>query len=320
MKVSISQDLEMKRVAIFVHYDSHNYIQDYVVYYIKELLKVAAKIVFVSDCNLSETELLKISPYVVNSIAYNHGEYDFGSYKRGYQWAKENGLLDDCEELIFANDSCYAPLFPFEDMFFKMSPKEIDFWGATANPKGIGIMDGKHFANDVEHVQSYFVVFKPNLFKSELFDNFINSIKKEKTKEEVIAYYEVGMTKLLAENGFKWDVYCPLSKQISNSHVYAYKKLITENKSPFLKRNILLLKHIKQTIPLFPKRLISCTQYDYELIKLDCKCNKLSINYFATLKYWMKRWRRSVLRIHFKEQKGICLFGHWYCWGENNEE
>ena len=160
----------MKRVVVFAHYDLHNCIQDYVVYYIKELQKIAEKIIFVSDCELSEAELSKIAPHVVQSIAYHHGEYDFGSYKRGYQWANENGLLDDCEEFILANDSCYAPLFPFSEMFSKMSIKELDFWGVTANPEGLEIVDGKPIANFQDHIQSYFIVFKPQVFKSDIFD------------------------------------------------------------------------------------------------------------------------------------------------------
>jgi len=307
----------LKRVAVFVHYDSHNSIQDYVVYYVKELQKVAENIVFVSDCELSETELSKIAPYVVHSIAYHHGEYDFGSYKRGYQWAKENGLLEHCEELIFANDSCYAPLFPFDDMFSQMSPKNVDFWGATANPKGIGIKDGKAVENDEIHVQSYFVVFKPQVFNSDIFNNFINSVKKENTKGEIIANYEVGMTKLLAENGFRWDVYCELSKKITASHIYAYKELITKNKSPFLKRNVILFKVTYLICPIFTRQLIKQnTKYDYELIKSDRKKNITKCNIVFSYLSALRKW---FIRIHFKE-RNICLFGHWIHLGENTHD
>lgn len=98
----------MKRTAVFAHYDKNNLIQDYVVYYLSELKKYAEKIIFVSDSDVLPEELKKIEGIVEQSIIGRHGEYDFGSYKRGFLYAKENNLLTACEELILANDSCYA--------------------------------------------------------------------------------------------------------------------------------------------------------------------------------------------------------------------
>lgn len=98
----------MKRTAVFAHYDKNNLIQDYVVYYLSELKKCAEKIIFVSDSDVLPVELKKIEDIVEHSIIGRHGEYDFGSYKRGFLYAKENNLLTTCEELILANDSCYV--------------------------------------------------------------------------------------------------------------------------------------------------------------------------------------------------------------------
>lgn len=299
----------MKRIAIFAHYDNKNVIQDYVLYYLKELQKVAEKIVFVSDCELNESELSKISPFIANSIAYHHGEYDFGSYKRGYQWAKENGLLEDCEELIFANDSCYGPLFSFEEMFSKMSPKETDFWGVTANPMGCKLVEDRVIDVPQKHIQSYFVVFKSQIFKSDIFDNFINSVKKEHTKEEIVIYYEVGMTKFLLDNGFKYDVYCNLSKNIEASHLYGYKELIKEERCPFLKRNLILFKNTRQVYPLFTKRLVKkYTQYDYNLIETDRRQNISRFKHFCS---YVSAFRKFLLRIRLKDRR-FCLLGKWY--------
>lgn len=83
----------MKRTAVFAHYDKNNLIQDYVVYYLSELKKYAEKIIFVSDSDVLPEELKKIEGIVEQSIIGRHGEYDFGSYKRGFLYAKENNLL-----------------------------------------------------------------------------------------------------------------------------------------------------------------------------------------------------------------------------------
>ena len=118
----------MRRTAIFAHYDKDNKIEDYVIYYLRGLSQVADKIVFVSDCDLEAEELKKISELTINNIVGRHGEYDFGSYKRGFMYCSTQRLLLDCEELIFANDSCYAPLYPVEEMFSEMRDENIDFW------------------------------------------------------------------------------------------------------------------------------------------------------------------------------------------------
>ncbi len=126
-----------KKSAVFAHYDNKNTVHDYVIFCLKELKKIADNIIFVSDCTLDDIECDKIKPFCSEIIAKPHGEYDFGSYKRGYQYLKENNLLDDVDELIFANDSCFGPFMPFGEVFDKMKSKDekwrCDFWGISKN-------------------------------------------------------------------------------------------------------------------------------------------------------------------------------------------
>ena len=175
----------MKRIAIFAHYSKDNKIDDYVIFYLKELKEVAESIIFVSDSNIEAKELDKIKEYTITSIAKHHGEYDFGSYKRGFIYALENNLLSDYDELIFANDSCYAPLFPFNEMFNVMSYKKLDFWGASQNGWE------NQYSNIPPHIQSFFIVFKNNVFISDYFIDFITSIKKQDSKHKLVIKYKV---------------------------------------------------------------------------------------------------------------------------------
>ena len=85
--------------------------------------------IFLSDCDVDNKELEKIQKYCRFIKANKHGEYDFGSYKRGYILAKENNILEQADELIFANDSCYGPLYDLGKVFEKMETQDIDFWG-----------------------------------------------------------------------------------------------------------------------------------------------------------------------------------------------
>jgi glycosyltransferase involved in cell wall biosynthesis len=275
-----SNNRKFIRVAIFANYDADNVIQNYVVYYLKKLKKVADKIIFVSDCTYSQKELKKVSKYVYHKICEKHGEYDFGSYKRGFIYAKENGLLDNCEELILCNDSCYAPIHPFEDMFNAMSNrKNIDFWGITMNPVGyIEIGDDEYKGDsDIPHIQSYFVVLKQKVIHSAIFEKFMFSIKKEKIKNAIIYKYEEGLTKELEKNGYKWDVFCQSSKILKNSQVCYFKNLIKEDFSPCLKTSI--CRYQNKNLNIYPDDIYSYiqkqTQYDISLIYKDLKNKKI---------------------------------------------
>ena len=55
----------MNRVAIFAHYDKKNIIDDYVIFYIQELKKIANEVIFVSCCDLPKEELDKLDCYKI---------------------------------------------------------------------------------------------------------------------------------------------------------------------------------------------------------------------------------------------------------------
>lgn len=61
--------VEMKMLAIFSSFDKDNIIDDYVVYYLKELSKFA-DIIFVADNYTSKFQLDKIREYTIKAIAY----------------------------------------------------------------------------------------------------------------------------------------------------------------------------------------------------------------------------------------------------------
>ncbi|MDO4184680.1 MAG: rhamnan synthesis F family protein, partial [Rhodospirillales bacterium] len=200
-------------------------IADYVIYYLQGLKKVVDGIIFVTDNPILPLELEKIKDLVIYAQCERHEEYDFGSYKRGYLWAQKKGLLDDADELVLCNDSCYGPVYPFEHMFEEMRKRKCDFWGVCKN---IEISP---------HIQSYFLVFKPQVFRSKVFTNFIRNIRRQNTVQEVIIKYEVGLSSVLFQQGFVGDTYLEYDGENSilshNQTVFPIKMM--KNKSPLVK-------------------------------------------------------------------------------------
>lgn len=236
----------MKRLAIFAGYDKDNIIDDYVIHYIKELKKLA-DIIYVSDCHILDNELKKIKDYCIHIINGRHGEYDFGSYKRGYLYAYEQNILNEYDYLILCNDSCYGPFFNFDEIVKNMEAKNTDVWGLFK------CLEDKE--ND-EHLQSYFIGLKNKVYSAEYFYNFLSSIQKEKDKWDVVKKYEIGLGNLFKKENLSISSF--LDSNIKENET-------DNNNVPFFN----VTKAIKCGFPFFKitvfKELIFCRLYIHDL-------------------------------------------------------
>ncbi len=290
----------MKNISVFAHFDKDNIIDDYVIYYLQALRAVSEKIIFVSDCDLDERELLKLDGIADFYLAQKHGEYDFGSYKRGWKIALENGLLADADTLTFANDSCYGPFYSLAPLYDEMNARGCDFWGITGNRN---FLEGNFYpcpeSND-RHVQSYFMVFKKTVFETEVFAEFMKSIKKEDDKLKIIEKYEIGLTNLLCESGFGYS--CFYDSDIGEYNLMDLMQFASKKPSIFMKKTFLRIIYF---IPL-----------------LHCFLNKIKLNYESGMVVRnLKRIRRFrdfdvefcrklLVRVRLREHQ-VCLLGRW---------
>lgn len=257
---------DKKRIAIFAHYDKDKVIDDYVIYYLRALKEICETIIFVSDCDLQASEIEKISD-IAKVIAQPHGEYDFGSYKRGFIFALGNNILNDIDECIFANDSCYGPFHPIKSIFETMDEKNCDFWGITRNETGFYKQGNKYLKCKSPHIQSYFLVFKKNVFLSETFINFIKSIKKEEKKQDIIINYELQFSKILELEGFKSESFVQNNIHESNLMILRWKEAILKYNLPFLKCSLPRLENMQYTvIKGYGKVIKKVSDYPIELI------------------------------------------------------
>ncbi|WP_281827530.1 glycosyltransferase [Jannaschia rubra] len=181
---------KQKRVAVFASYSPDGVLPPQVLPYLAGLRPLVEAIVVVCDNDLAPGERAKLDAHADHVIAGRHGEYDFGSYKRGVALARETGLLDRADALILCNDSCYGPVGSFAPMFETMEARGLDFWGGT---------DSHQFSY---HLQSYFVAMTRPVFTSDAFRGFIEGVTKQESVNQVIQNYELGLTKVLREAGF----------------------------------------------------------------------------------------------------------------------
>ncbi len=222
---------DAKRLAVFAHWDGDCVVDDYVLLYLDALSKLC-DIVFVSDCELPAAELKKVEPFTIARIAEVHGEYDFGSYKKGYLHAFD--MLETYDELVFANDSCYGPFAPFEQMWETMASRDCDFWGMFENC----VPGGHHW-----HVQSYFLVFRQAVHRSPAFDAFIRGVRAQPTKMQVVIQYELGLSTALRGAGFRSSSLIPRNEDNLTFKRDAFA--LVEQGAPLLKKSLLTTNPLK---------------------------------------------------------------------------
>jgi hypothetical protein len=204
----------MSKIAIFAHYDNKNIIDDYVIFYLQQVKKICSTIIFVSDCDLPINELHKISNIATETIAERHGKYDFGSYQLGF-WLLQNkyqNLLVMATDLLLINDSCYC----LGDVSVILN----------SQADAVGMTDCGHVSY---HLQSYFLLLKPTIFRQQFFVDFICSIEARSNKNDIILFYEIGLSQLILQHNLAIEAVFgmqKISQFINNNRKTIIKSLL----------------------------------------------------------------------------------------------
>ena len=102
------------------------------------------------------------------------------------EWLRRNGgALGDAVRLILADDSCFGPLFPPEELFSAMEKKDCAFWGIS-------------YTNDEpQYIPACFLCLAPEAFRSDAF------LRNADADDGGRALYEA-----LVAAGFRGEVFC----------------------------------------------------------------------------------------------------------------
>ena len=249
------------KLCIFSHYDKDDIIDPYVIYYLRNLFDEGFDVVFVSTAsNLKDTDIDKVKDFCRGILIKENIGYDFGAWKSGLEWIGDE--LFDYEKLLLCNDSVYAPIYPFDEVFQQMED-QYDFWGITDS------YEVRY------HIQSYFMFFERSVFSDEVFINFWKKYKIYKNKMNIVLNYEIGLSQKLLHRGFSLGAYASFSslnsKQFCNSTHYFWKELLLNFNSPTLK--IELLRDNPQNIDIddWDELIKDKTNYPFTLIQEHLK-------------------------------------------------
>lgn len=251
-----------KRLCLFALHDPQGIIDDYVVHYLTQLCQFA-DIFVLADHPLQPGERDKLDGIAKGIWTVQHESYDFGSYALLAEDLVGWSVIEQYDELILANDSCYL-VNSLASVFSKMDAIPADWWGIQAGkglhaerqvernryPAPIPIESVKQqYLNTFEnhyfynfYVASYFCVFRSELIKSDLLQDFFRTVSPQSTKLNIIRKYEIGLTRLLLQGGYNFHTFLDFLYPIHPIYSETVFDRIKEG-FPFLKRLMLSENH-----------------------------------------------------------------------------
>ena len=213
-----------RRICLFAAYDVDGIVDEYVIDYLTELSKYA-DIYYLADGVMSADELAKLDGITKAAWAIRHGCYDFGSFAMLASELVGWDRIDEYDELLIANDSCFL-LRPLTDVFAKMADTPADWWGLQATKRDwdpryiseaapIPLSEGKALRTDLEdwspyfriHLSSYFLVFRKRVMDDPGFRRRLSNVARQDHKALVIFKYEIGLSDYLIKQGFDFATY-----------------------------------------------------------------------------------------------------------------
>ena len=184
---------EPGRLFLFAGYDKDGIVDDALVYYVSALSKYGDVIVCM-DNDLETAQTNKLKPFTICALAQKHGEYDFGSYKRAFQYARDKKILKNYDVIYLVNDSVFGPLHNIKKTLQDLESLKTD---------ASGIIISKHKTH--AFMESWFIRLNKKIFTSRWFDEFISNVAHEDYKSIITIKYEHGLTNLIKNNNCSWD-------------------------------------------------------------------------------------------------------------------
>lgn len=194
--------------------------------YCRALVAGGFEVVVVSACESAEAlRWPQGRPPAVHVLRKPNVGYDFGSWSVALDrypalWAADRVLL--------TNDSLVGPFAALDEVFSGFDQTRADVWGLT---------DTYQF---VHHLQSYCVGFGREALSWPPLAAFFGGIRQEKDKTEIIWRNELGLARLLRQEGFTLEAAFPADLVVArgdNPTVRGWRGLLDQG-FPFVKREI----------------------------------------------------------------------------------
>lgn len=175
-----------QRLCLFAHYSPTPGVAPFVFPLLKALRECDCDILFISTApSIPSQDRERLRSDCLGLICRNNVGYDFGSWKTGLDAFPE--LVQQYDQLIFANDSVYGPLHALGPIIERVST-EYDVWALTAS------------VERSYHLQTYFWGVSRAAIHSGFMDYFWNEYYRfYSARDRVIKTYELQIATIARE-------------------------------------------------------------------------------------------------------------------------
>lgn len=291
----------MKRMGIFIFYDASGLVDRYVEVLLRSMQEVLHKLVIIINGNIKKEEYDKLEMYSQTIYVRDNIGFDAGAYKEAFTKYISEEDLKQWDEVVLFNDTFYGPLYPWEESFNKMVELDVDFWGLSRN-----MWDQMEGNRILPHIQSFFLVCRKSLIRSELWRKFWNDLEYPKTIQEAIRDFEINFSVFFTQNGFKNGALTDYAETeyIGNPCINYPYELIRYIKFPVIKRRAISFYRFK-IIEMAANYIIDNTVYDIGLI--DSHMKRLQAEGKSDVLY---PYKEAELKAFYDAHKRIYIYGH----------
>lgn len=228
----------MKRICIYLIYDSENIADRYISYMLSELHKCMDYILVVCNSGFIKKGEEGICTYADRIVYRDNVGFDAGAFKDALCKYVGWDQVYQYDELLLLNDSFFGPFKSMDDIFADMENKNYDFWGLTKHAC-------KAEKNGViqEHIQSYFTVVRKEMLHSASFQNYWEEIPYAADFNQLVRQHEMQFTQHFNKLGYSYGCLADMTQNDScnnkNNYMqygYLQYELIKKRNFPFLKK------------------------------------------------------------------------------------
>ncbi|CAG7581318.1 MAG: putative glycosyltransferase [uncultured marine phage] len=215
----------MKKICLFSSYSTKSTIDNYVKFYVEILKSHFDEVILITnERNVEKKEIDFLKRVNVKLKMVKNEGLDFGMYHKGIMEI-DTTMYD---QIAFVNDSCV--------LFNKRSLKILLEWVDKSDLDYCGITDSKQIKY---HLQSYFTIVKKKAIPK-LYDFYKSNGIFNGDSREIIEKYEIGLSQMFIDNGFKIGSYFKCKNYASpNISIMEAHNLINSD-CPVIKKKLLL--------------------------------------------------------------------------------
>lgn len=259
-----------KRLLVYFFWDADGIVDDYVVHSLKALGEHCSEIVVVVNGEVNTDGYRKLRASSNRLIIRENVGLDAWAYKDAFEHIGYD-RLGEFDEVLVTNFTLFGPVFPLSELFSRMDDKPCDFWGLA------GFNEKVKNRDDIQHLQSYFVVYRRSLTATQDFRNYWQNLPEIDSYVASVNLHELAQTPYFSARGYKFAAFSP-SEKYANISPYNFviscaDRVLIEDRCPFIKRRALYFAngHFEQgssieKIEHITNFIKSRTRYDINLI------------------------------------------------------